>query len=865
MKIDIEDDDVDMEEPQQSGVTQPQQSYSDIVKRQENNEGVFTRVDFPFVNRKEEIITTIFWFITTLWLQLIDPTSWTGKKTIFSDQIWGSGKTWFGLNLISQASKYETEISQRLAKYGEAKSDEKFTEWYPKILKRILKCKTGSFNCEEPITYTIERITRLLTENPSVDYFIHVDELPSKEEAVRAIWGRLNSMQTDDIKYKGRIIVFYLSGKNTLLNKIGHEHLNSPTEVLWLLLPAFKVEHVKEIYMEYFKKHLQLNYSQQELEGIFCEKLTVYTAGIPRLLEYVYCLLKIVNDEKKGIFLDSKETIDSLLSEICEFISRKALDISNAGFRETDPEVRLAALILYSSSVFGVTFNVGETLPGTKHPLRVLLGRIPYWVTGTSDRCQIVHPKVKELYLEQFENIPPFRILSGIKDQSLKETLDIAELYEFLCASLIFHHCKLLKGKTFSEFPGKIFNETILSSEVIQEIPVNNISVIEKVVENYKKSDKSKATKIMMVSEFTELINKKVSVFPSVIGVAKQSHSCDLYLLPSQGSNTGWQVKSGIQELYFGAELQKEIDKFGHDVSSGKQSLMILMSMEIDKRIKNLISPNKTCLVLTEGVYQYRSHPKKAQDGTYYDAADGYLVKFEKVSNEKLVPKEILIKGGIKKNITLRPSHSTRNSVTSYFQYDEQNYFIENESNDEKLSYILQCDPRNAGSQNTEEKPQWTGVRIPKNFTLIMMGEEALKGFIDERNLKDLRSLVNQQGHREKNYPVAVEKLSSFIYTPAMDVEMKPSQQLTNEKWITIKKFSLEKKKGGIRIQLPNDMSTLLEKGGEALGLRAVKVRDSEEWSEIVDVKSINDRDVIYLTTLADEQKHFVDTISDSE
>jgi len=167
----------------------------------------------------------------------------------------------------------------------------------------------------------------------------------------------------------------------------------------------------------------------------------------------------------------------------------------------------------------------------------------------------------------------------------------------------------------------------------------------------------------------------------------------------------------------------------------------------------------------------------------YYDAADGYLVKFEKPMRS-LFQRKSWSKGGITKKIKTMTA-SARNIL--YFDYDNQNYQIDNDSNNEKLSYILHYDPKVAGGQNTKVKSQWTRVIIPKNFTLIMMGENALKGFIGESNLKDLRSLVDQQGNRSVNYPMAVEKLSSFIYTPEMDVESIEEERSKQQKLADVK------------------------------------------------------------------------------
>jgi hypothetical protein len=72
--------------------------------------------NFTFLNRETEIVSTIYFFIETLWRQKNEPTSWRGKYTIFSDQMFGSGKTYFGTHLIEQSSKHENDIFMEIQK-----------------------------------------------------------------------------------------------------------------------------------------------------------------------------------------------------------------------------------------------------------------------------------------------------------------------------------------------------------------------------------------------------------------------------------------------------------------------------------------------------------------------------------------------------------------------------------------------------------------------------------------------------------------------------------------------------------------------------------------------------------------------------
>src|SRR4051794_5688779 len=167
------------------------------------------------------------------------------------------------------------------------------------------------------------------------------------------------------------------------------------------------------------------------------------------MIEYLYNTINILKGGGILMKFHSEKEIRNVLKLLCEFIASNAVDIVKMSERETDPEVRLATMILYSSSLFGVSFNVNDTIPGTEHPLRELLPRIPFWLTGTGDQCCIVHPEVKYIFLEQqYHLLPTYRILTDLREH-IKDVLDIAEMFEYCCATMILHHCRILKGKTF--------------------------------------------------------------------------------------------------------------------------------------------------------------------------------------------------------------------------------------------------------------------------------------------------------------------------------------------------------------------------------------------------------------------------------
>ena len=181
----------------------------------EKNLGISIPQEWIFVNREKEIIEAMKCFIQTLWTQKKSQSSWQLKRTIFSDQMFGSGKTYFGRNLISKAKDLKKDIEKTLDELIESsRFFEGFKEWYPKILERILSCETKTKMYHKDIQNDLEIIFK-----EKKDIFIHIDELSGNETEVRDLWKFLNSKQANLID-EDQILIFFLSGKNTLMNKV---------------------------------------------------------------------------------------------------------------------------------------------------------------------------------------------------------------------------------------------------------------------------------------------------------------------------------------------------------------------------------------------------------------------------------------------------------------------------------------------------------------------------------------------------------------------------------------------------------------------------------------------------------------------
>jgi hypothetical protein len=70
-------------------------------------------------------------------------------------------------------------------------------------------------------------------------------------------------------------------------------------------------------------------------------------------------------------------------------------------------------------------------------------------------------------------------------------------------------------------------------------------------------------------------------------------------------------------------------------------------------------------------------------------------------------------------------------------------------------------------------------------------------------------------------------------------------------KWVVIRKYG--QMKGGVKIQLPKDIPTLLKVGSDELSMNAAKVRELSSEAEIKEIGAIKEDEIVYLTTQEDE------------
>jgi len=171
-----------------------------------------------------------------------------------------------------------------------------------------------------------------------------------------------------------------------------------------------------------------------------------------------------------------------------------------------------------------------------------------------------------------------------------------------------------------------------------------------------------------------------------------------------------------------------------------------------------------------------------------------------------------------KEEISSKNDGNSEYPVSKKLTTEERRRQIFNKANRRMLNTISTDIPK-TGSENSEPLQQSEKPPIPEGITL---------GQLIPRKSNILKNSVKPQ------------KTAAFV---------------------TIVPF-LKKNQDGVKIQVPETMDQLLEKGGNRLGLNsgknttlAVKVRMMATKKEVLDISELQDGDVIYLMTPTDEKR----------
>jgi len=250
---------------------------------------------------------------------------------------------------------------------------------------------------------------------------------------------------------------------------------------------------------------------------------------------------------------------------------------------------------LYILSLHDYEFDTELTFGESNHKLKELIPRIPFYITSTgNEKCKIVRTAFQYQFLKDYlqENII-FRFLSKL-DPGYKGVIDIGETFEYIIASLIDFYCLIYQDKNYSEFPGNFFSETILKDMKIKKI--KSLELIPKVtIQNKNKNEKNEKEVIQEEKTIsTDNFKTLLSNFKeNTLGIVAKKSGCeDVYHIPYEDVDIGYQIKSGEQEFSY-YDIQEEIDKYGNSKEDKREHILVICSMHIEKKLSSLIGKKK--------------------------------------------------------------------------------------------------------------------------------------------------------------------------------------------------------------------------------------------------------------------------------
>lgn len=221
---------------------------------------------FPFVNREDAIVQTMVCFLTNSYHMATNSIileTRKNRRTIFLDQIYGSGKTRFGReflgpngvkrvksNIVSalqdRAKYYLSNISGTEHEHVVTKDLDFFLNYCTKLLDDIIE-KTHVVHIDAPLTGSkidvnimtkilsrlnisyVDDIDNIRTGGPDyfvkklaqvgTHFFIVIDELSPNIEDVRELWALIVTLE-EWAFINGMQLMFLLSGKRTMLPEV---------------------------------------------------------------------------------------------------------------------------------------------------------------------------------------------------------------------------------------------------------------------------------------------------------------------------------------------------------------------------------------------------------------------------------------------------------------------------------------------------------------------------------------------------------------------------------------------------------------------------------------------------------------------
>jgi cell fate (sporulation/competence/biofilm development) regulator YmcA (YheA/YmcA/DUF963 family) len=134
--------------------------------------------------------------------------------------MFGSGKTYFGKNLMKESKNHLKEIEEKVQNDPLMYGIDFSKEFLCLIEKNDYEEKFMDFNhfCID-FKKSSEELSDAIKNSEKKIFYLNIDELSGDEDQIRKLWTLLDYFQKQNIKEK--YFIYYLSGKQTLMNKVG--------------------------------------------------------------------------------------------------------------------------------------------------------------------------------------------------------------------------------------------------------------------------------------------------------------------------------------------------------------------------------------------------------------------------------------------------------------------------------------------------------------------------------------------------------------------------------------------------------------------------------------------------------------------
>jgi hypothetical protein len=556
----------------------------------ESSKYTFTRdaIHIPYMNTNDkQIIQMAMDFIQTFIGLRFHRNQLRMRTTVFTDQMFGSGKSRLGDEFINQVVALKDHILKFI---NDVYKESQKNEFSHHILDYMTQatCKRIELG---GLLLILDQFPSEFTSTESTSYFLHIDEASGKESEIRKVWIQICRLQEHLYSHNGTFLFVYFSGKMTLMNMIGRGTEDSPTSVSWLFLNPLKKEHLTSILQQLSNKQFKISN-----EEYFIQKLYECTGGVPRLVEYVLLVLT-----KTQACLETNDEIDYAMDVlIFRAIQKYAPDAVK--FSINNPILENIAVQFLLSAQLGIAFDIEGTLEAynfnNKPEIRKVgdwIVQLPFYVGNTDNGLirivggsyilKLLEEHLEEWYIMRYiSHIDHGSALTSTTDLFLKVVLSQRLHYIF---SNLRQYPDFLKETLFITNQQPTISRLITFPKVTQ--CVKRYSITLDVINNIEQLNVIDSCQL---KEF--LVNLPDGTMATLRG---ESNSADLYI--KIRALLGIQVKSGNESIGF-KKLQIEFNKSQLPLNS----IFVMAAMSYSNEVSSLIDSSKNgWIVLDSGIY----------------------------------------------------------------------------------------------------------------------------------------------------------------------------------------------------------------------------------------------------------------------